>query len=112
MAAGPEPTATSINNWPVHDNRLEIVTPASTVTLAGLTVHGRQWVSGLHRPAWALAVYASPGGIPAPDERLASGCWLANENPLKSFHFLRIRRLCGIVISMCRLHSEMISHTK
>jgi hypothetical protein len=33
-------------------------------------------ISGLNRPALALAVYASPGGSPQPDARLASGCWL------------------------------------
>ena len=32
-------------------------------------------ISGLYRTASALAVYASPGGLPAQDARLASGCW-------------------------------------
>jgi hypothetical protein len=34
-------------------------------------------LSGLNRPALALAVYASPRGLPARDARLASGCWLS-----------------------------------
>jgi hypothetical protein len=33
-------------------------------------------LSRLNRTAWALAVYASSGGLPAQDARLASGCWL------------------------------------
>ena len=32
-------------------------------------------ISGLHHTALALAVYASPVGLPTPDARLASGCW-------------------------------------
>ena len=32
-------------------------------------------ISGLNRTALALAVYASPGGLPHQDARLASGCW-------------------------------------
>ena len=32
-------------------------------------------ISGLNRTASALAVYASPGGLPAQDARLASGRW-------------------------------------
>ncbi len=32
-------------------------------------------ISGLNGTAGALAVYASPAGLPAEDARLASGCW-------------------------------------
>jgi hypothetical protein len=32
-------------------------------------------ISGLNGTASALAVYASPAGLPAEDARLASGCW-------------------------------------
>jgi hypothetical protein len=32
-------------------------------------------LSGLNGTALALAIYASPGGLPASDARLASGCW-------------------------------------
>jgi hypothetical protein len=35
----------------------------------------REVISGLNHTASALAVYASPGGLPAQDARLASGRW-------------------------------------
>jgi hypothetical protein len=35
----------------------------------------RVGISGLHSTAWTLAVYASSGGLPHRDARLASGCW-------------------------------------
>lgn len=35
----------------------------------------RVMLSRLYGTALALAVYASPGGLPAQDARLASGCW-------------------------------------
>src|SRR5712671_1369613 len=35
----------------------------------------REVISGLNRTASALTVYASPGGSPAQDARLVSGCW-------------------------------------
>ena len=37
----------------------------------------REVISGLNHTASALAVYASPGGSPHQDARLASGCWPA-----------------------------------
>jgi hypothetical protein len=56
-ASGPYDAPT----WPPHPLRRR---------LAATTV-----ISGLNRTALALAVYASPGGLPAPHARLASGCW-------------------------------------
>jgi hypothetical protein len=35
----------------------------------------REVISGLNGKTLALAVYASPGGLPTQDARLASGCW-------------------------------------
>jgi len=46
--------------------------------------------SGLHHRALALAVYASPSGLPAADARLASRCW----------------PLCGAGLITCRIPSK------
>jgi hypothetical protein len=56
-ASGPYDAPT----WPPHPLRRRLA--------------ARTLISGLNRTASTLAVYASPGGLPAQDARLASGCW-------------------------------------
>jgi hypothetical protein len=59
--AGPQPSSLDDGSaWPSHASRRRLP---------------REVISGLNRTALALAVYASPGGLPAQDARRASGCW-------------------------------------